>query len=152
MTVLTETRIREATADDLEAVVALGLRFARESEYARMPITESSIRTLAAWMFAHGAILLTHKDGVAVGMVGVSVLPHMLTGRLYGAEVFWWCNPEARGHGLRLVKAAEAWAREHGAETMQFVAPNERVERLYTRLGYTQIETAFEKDLLCPQG
>ena len=149
MTTLTAPGIREAVLDDLETVVALGLQFAREGPYARLPITESSIRSLAAWMFAHGAILFTEKHGQPVGMVGVACLPHMLTGRLYGAEVFWWCNPEARGHGLRLVKAAESWARQHGAETMQLVAPTEEVERLYTKLGYTQLETAYEKDLLC---
>jgi GNAT superfamily N-acetyltransferase len=143
------TQIREATPADVEIVVSLGLRFAREGPYARMPMTEASIRALAAWMFQHGVILLTQKAREDVGMVGVAVLPHMLSGRLYGAEVFWWCNPEARGHGLRLMRAAESWARAHGAETMQFVAPTEEVERLYTKLGYTQLETAYEKDLVC---
>lgn len=141
--------IRPGTVDDFDAMVALGQRFATESVYARVPITEACIRRLGAWLLEHGTILLTVKDGIPVGMVGVTVLPHMLTGRLYGAEVFWWCNPEARGHGLRLVRAAEHWARAHGAETMQFVAPSPDVELLYQKLNYAKIETAYEKDLTC---
>lgn len=141
--------VREGTAADFEAMVALGLRFAHESVYVRVPITEVQIRKVGDWLLEHGVILLTEKDGIPVGMVGVTVLPHMLTGRPYGAEVFWWCNPEARGHGLRLLKAAERWAEAHGAETMQFVAPTPDVERLYQHLNYAKIETAYEKDLVC---
>jgi GNAT superfamily N-acetyltransferase len=147
--ITTQSGIREATADDLEVMVVMGLRFARESGYSKLPITESSIRTLIAWVLANGVVLLALKDEHPVGMVGVVVLPHMLTARPYGAEVAWWCNPEARGHGLRLLRAAERWAKDHGAATMQFVAPTEDVERIYQRLGYVKLETAYEKELLC---
>jgi GNAT superfamily N-acetyltransferase len=141
--------LREATTDDLDVLVDMGMRFARETVYARTPINADVIRKLGGWLIDNGVIYVAVKDEQPVGMVGVTVLPHMMTGRLYGAEVFWWCNPEARGHGLRLLRAAEQWAKAHGAETMQFVAPSPEVETLYQKLDYAKIETAYEKDLIC---
>jgi ribosomal protein S18 acetylase RimI-like enzyme len=43
-----------------------------------------------------------------------------------------------RGIGKQLMQAAEAWAREHGAERMilDLSAANEGARRLYDRLGY----------------
>jgi len=73
------------------------------------------------------AIVLTGVAGGAMRRirsadVGIAVLPH-------------WRN---RGIGKQLMEAAEAWAREHGAERMilDLSAANEGARRLYERLGY----------------
>jgi GNAT superfamily N-acetyltransferase len=142
------TTIREADLSDLEVIVALGLRFASESVYAdRLMVTEAGVRTTAQWLLGgSGTIFLSDKDGAVVGMIGVSILPHFLSGMLYGAEVFWWCNPEHRGHGLRLLRRAEQWAQERGARFFQATAPTDDVSAIYERLSYRKIETGYQKD------
>jgi GNAT superfamily N-acetyltransferase len=62
-------------------------------------------------------------------------------------EVVWWVEPEARGDGVRLLRAAEDWAIEQGIGKMQMVAPNERVGALYERMGYLPVETSYQRTL-----
>lgn len=142
--------IRQATAGDVDAVVDLGLRFARESVYSeRLLITEAGIRGLFSWVIEHGIIWLSLKSDEPVAMLGMAILPHMLTGQLYASEIFWWSNPEARGHGLRLFYTAQAWAKAEGVTMMQLVAPTPDAEALYSRLGYTKIEAVYAKEFVC---
>jgi len=142
------TQIREADLSDLDVIVALGLRFASESVYAdRMRVTEAGIRQTATWLLnGPGTIFVSLYDGEMVGMIGVTLLPHFLSGMLYGAEVFWWCNPERRGHGVRLLRRAESWAKAQGARFFQTTAPTDDVADIYTRLNYRKIEVGFQKD------
>jgi len=150
MPTATSVQTRIAVAEDLESLVTIGLRFARESVYAqRMPITEAGVRGLVQWVLAHGVIWLSVKDDHPVAVFGMTILPHMLTGQLYAAEVFWWSNPEERGHGLRLFYTAQAWAKAQGVTMMQLVAPTPDAEQLYARLGYTKIEAVYTKDFVC---
>lgn len=143
------TQIREADLTDLEVLVAMGLRFASESVYAdRLHITEHGVRQTIQWLLnGNGTIFVSDKDGEIVAMIGVSLLPHFLSGMTYGAEVFWWCNPEHRGHGIRLLRKAEQWAKDRGARFFQTTAPTDDVAAIYDRLNYVKIETGFQKEL-----
>lgn len=150
MTVLTApSSLRQASHEDLETLVALGVRFAREGDYADMPITEPCIRNLVTWVLEHGAVWLGYKDDQPVAGFGMTILPHMLTGQRYAAEVFWWSNPEARGQGLKLFYTAQAWAKAEGCTFMQMVAPSTKAEALYERLGFRKLETVYTKEFVC---
>jgi GNAT superfamily N-acetyltransferase len=141
--------IRPATSDDLPACVAMGLEFhATVADYARLiDVNAEALTTLGHWLLAHGVIFVGERDEEVVAMIGVAVVPHPMTGRLFGSEVFWYCTEAHRGCGVRLLRRAEAWAREQGAESMQVVAPDQRVAALYERLGYTLVERAFTRRL-----
>lgn len=141
--------IRQATADDLETMVALGLRFDQAKVYPWLSMSEDGIRNTLRWVLAHGMIWLGLKQQTPVAGFGMTILPHMLTGQPYAAEVFWWSNPEARGYGLRLFYAAEAWAKANGVTMMQLVAPTQEAEQLYSRLGYHKIEAVYSKEFVC---
>ena len=149
--IATHSGIREATAADVDALMGLCMRFASESVYAdRLAAHEPSVRKTCEWLIGGaGVVFLAEKDDQPVGMMGLAVFPHFLSGQLYGAEVFWWCNPEARGYGLKLLRRGEQWVRDKGAAFMQLTAPTDDIERLYARLGYARIETVYSKDLLC---
>lgn len=83
-----------------------------------------------------------------VGMIGVWVFDHPLSGDRVAGEVFWWVDPNQRGRtGIRLWDAAETWARERGASAMQMIAPNDRVARLYQTRGYRPLETVYQRSL-----
>jgi GNAT superfamily N-acetyltransferase len=81
-----------------------------------------------------------------VGMIGVHIFNHPMSGEKIGCEAFWWVEPEARGGGLGLLKRGEAWLKAMGAKRIQMIAPNERVARLYRRRGYSKTEEHYQKD------
>ena len=94
-----------------------------------------------------GTVLVLERAGVLVGMIGIICTPHFLSGEMFAGEVFWWVTPGQRGDGVRLLRASESWAIEHGAKTLQMIAPTERVGQFYDRMGFTRMETSYQKEL-----
>lgn len=145
----TALTIREATEADVPALVTLGMAFLRESVYAaHVGENPAQAEKVAQYLLAHpdGAVLVAEVDGTVIGMIGLMVVPHLFSGELTAGEVFYYINPDHRGSaGLRLLKAAEQWAKDAGAVAIQMIAPTARVCVLYERLGYTAIETNYTK-------
>ena len=144
--------IREAASHDVEAIVAMGVHFIAGTTYGdHLSINPLQLRDFAGRCVSGGlgesAILLSEEDGVTTGMIGLLVAPHPFSGDRTASELFWWVEPSHRGHGLRLMRAAEAWAVQHGAARLQMVAPNERVAKLYRARGYTQLESTYQRSL-----
>ena len=144
--------IREATVDDVPSLVEMGARFIAETGYRNhIAINPRALANLMIGLIdaVSGVIFVSEKDGKPVGMIGAHVYMHPMSLESVGAETFWWVEPEARGKGsgIRLLKKAEAWADERGAVRMQMVAPNERVAKVYSALGYTKIEEQYQKDI-----
>lgn len=140
--------IREATEADVSRLVEMGQRFRNETVYqSRVPENTDQMEALTRQLIASdaGLLLVADREGALVGMLGALLFPHHISGRLTGGELFFWVEPEHRGHGVRLVKQAERWARARGAVAMQLIAPTADVEVLYQRLGYTRLEVAYEK-------
>lgn len=142
--------IREATHADIPRLVDLGVRFMRESGYARhLAINEDAQANLAADLIEapHGLVLIDEQAGEAVGMIGVIATTHPHSGDSVMSELFWYVLPRARGGGVRLLLAAEQWARSNGVAKSLVVSPNETVSDLYRRLGYARLEEQFIKTL-----
>lgn len=146
----TRTTIREAIAADIPALVAMGQRFLHGTPYrdliADSPEHMAKIGHLLVTS-PDGVMLVAERDGIPVGMIGVLICPHHLSGERIANEVFWWVDEEARGQGVRLLRAAEQWVKAQGVTAMQMVAPNDRVGKLYERFGYTAIEVAYRRSL-----
>jgi GNAT superfamily N-acetyltransferase len=147
--VLHAQTIREATVDDIPALVDMGLRFLRESSYrAVLAENPDQMMRLAIQMVTGEAtaILVSETDGgVIVGMFGLVLWPHFISGEMTAGEVFWWVEPSARGAGLRLWQAGEEWARARGAVCFDMIAPNDRVGVLYERHGYVSVERTYRR-------
>lgn len=146
------TTIREATESDVPAIVEMGRQFRNETVYAsRLPENVEQITATARRIVASpdGTVLVADRDGVLIGMIGLLLFTHHFSGERTAGELCFWIDPAHRGHGVRLLYRAERWAREHGATTLQMIAPTPEVGALYTRLGFTEIETAFQKELVC---
>lgn len=62
-----------------------------------------------------------------------------------GVKVTW--ISEHPGDGVRLLKAAEEWAHDQGATRFVASSPDPRTSKLLKRLGYSEVETSFEKAL-----
>jgi len=142
--------IRRAVASDRDAVVDLGLRFLRETAYAgRIAENVGQMESLADALIGSDrtVIVVAELDGALVGMIGMVANAHHISGEPIAGEVMWWVNPESRGIGVRLLRAAEQWAREQGAVKVHMIAPDAQVGELYQRLGYEAIETTYQRSL-----
>lgn len=143
--------IRHATAGDVPAIVRMGLRFADTEYRGFLPATAVSIATLArAVMDGPDALLLVCElDSAVVGMLAASAYVQPMTGETIATEIAWWMEPEARGsrEALRLLASAEAWAKTKGASKFQMIAPTDHVGKFYERLGFSRIETHYQRSL-----
>lgn len=136
--------IREATVEDIPDLLRMGRDFAEEAGVARRvgwsdESAEALLRQLVE--VPHGILLRSDT-----GMIGGVVFPHPFSGQLVFQEMFW------RSHGrdgLRLLRQAEAMARDLGATRSLMIGmdtmPN--TERLYARLGYAPGERVYHKEL-----
>ncbi len=143
--------IRDAVIGDVPRIVEMGQHFLRASSYADQ-ITENPTQfgKMATTCIdsPDGVVLLAEgRGGDVVGMIGLLIFAHHLSGQRTAGEICWWVEPTARGTGVQLLKAAEAWAVAHHAETLQMVAPTAQVATIYERYGYRLSEVAYLKVL-----
>ena len=139
---------------DIPALVRLGSAFLRESPYGDLiPDDPAHLSALFARLIEHGdaALLVAQDDaGSVLGMIGLVIEPHVLSGARTCGELFWYVEAAARGTGagLSLLDAAEAWAADNGADLLLMAAPNARVGALYERHGYAAVETMYGKRVI----
>lgn len=143
--------IRRAETRDLGALIAMARRFDAASQYGTWDGFDGGAvgEMLEAMLTDDASALFVAEAGAGeiVGAIGVSLLPSLKSRALIRMERFWWVEPEARGLGLALYRAADRWARAHGAEIHSLVSPaaDEAVARLYRRMGYVPVETVWVK-------
>lgn len=136
--------IREATFNDIPAIMALGREFADEAGVtARVGWDDASVWDLLAGLIENPDGILLVSDN---GMIGGMVYPHPFSGLRVFAELFWRAKD---GKGLALLEAAEEAAKARGAKRMAMIAMDdmERTRRLYSRIGYAPVEVQFMKEL-----
>ena len=143
-------RFREATLDDVPALVAMGERFRSSSTYqVHIPSNMAQLVETFSLLITHetGVIFVAELDRKLVGMIVMLIQPHFFSGDLLAQELVWWMDEAHRGKGLKLLKIAETWARARGAVRMQVSAPTADVERVYMRVGYTRVESNWMRAL-----
>ena len=135
---------------DLDAIVELGIETWPDAPFSQLPpqrrwMRQSIARFLelkdvAGWLLCDGEAI--------VGVLAVSLLDHWMTGQRIAVQWWWWIRPEYRnGNGLRLLSAAQKWAKTHGATAMHLLAPNENFAALCEALGYNKLEITYSKEL-----
>lgn len=142
--------IRRAVEGDIPRLIEMGQRFVEETPYRDLiAIDPDRLSATVRYVLAseNGVVLVSGSDASITGMIALTAYDHPYSGERTAFELVWWVEPEARGDGVRLLRAAEEWAREQGAKHMQMVAPNAKVGRLYSRLGYAPVETSYQRSL-----
>ena len=136
--------IRYAEPADFPRLIDMGCRFLTETSYSRFitPDREAMSKTIEKIRVG-----VMEQDERIVGMIGFIVYPHPLSGEMVSGEVMWWVEPEMRGKGIKLLRWAENEARQAGARLIQMIAPDIRVGSLYRRLGYSEVETTYQRRL-----
>lgn len=137
--------IREATAEDIPAVMEMGKAFAEEAGItAEIGWDDDSVRDMLEGMIESpdGILLVGNK-----GMIGGVVSPHPFNRNVkVFMELFWRSHSR---EGVRLLKEAERLAKERGAirSVMVGMARMPDVGPLYERMGYARYETNYIKEL-----
>jgi GNAT superfamily N-acetyltransferase len=140
--------VRSATDEDIPRLVEMGCRFRAESSYSKyLAENPERMAELGHQLLAKDGLLVAELDGESIGMLGFILHVHFISGELVAGEVFWWMEPEHRGHGLKLVEEAKRRARKAGAKYLHMIAPSERVARLYRHLGYEFVESTHQISL-----
>lgn len=143
--------IRNANQIDIPRIIEMGHQFIVTSEYlCHVGENHEQISALALKLITddNGALLVaTDRGDRVVGMIGMLAFSHHISGELIAGEIIWWVEPEHRGLGLKLFRAAEKWAIGHGVKRIQMIAPNDGVGKIYARMGYTPIEVAYQRDV-----
>lgn len=109
--------IRQATAEDIPAIVAQSREFYATTDDAKhVPFCEETVMDLAA-MLAESHVMLVDvsAEGEQRGMIGVFVAPGMFNRSVLGAhEVVWYVAPKHQGSGIgrRLLQAADSARKE----------------------------------------
>ncbi|GAB2493142.1 GNAT family N-acetyltransferase [Pseudoxanthomonas sangjuensis] len=147
--------IRQATRDDVPAIVAMSEKFYANTVFAEwFEFNPETVADIAATLASGHVMLLAEQGGRVVGMVGLWVLPFVFNTRHCAAyEVVWWVNPDAQGSGVgkALLDAIEPACKERGAEVIHMVhmanSPPQAAA-LYERLGYAHSESAYAKKVV----
>lgn len=145
--------IRRATVEDVDRIVEMGVRFIETTVYRDLipPDPPSMVRFVEALVAGRvgleSVVFVEERGGALVGMIGMFAYVQPMSDQLEAIECFWWQEPEHRGSGLRLLREAEAWARQARAVTIRMIAPTPEVERLYERLKFRRVEASYARVL-----
>lgn len=143
--------IREATLADLPTLVAMGREFLQSVYPRRFADAPAQLEAFGQAMLTSDGqrlLLAAEQDAQVVGMMGLVVYPHPMSGDVIAAELFWWVSPTHRGSaGARLLRQAETWAKNKGAAVLQMVAPSDAVASFYERIGFDRVETVYHRAL-----
>lgn len=152
MTPSIETRIREATPDDVPAIVQMGLRFLTSAPYGGLLRPKPEVMAAFALRLIQSdeaVWLVAERQGALIGMLAMFLYAQPFSGQVIATELCWWVEPEARGPrtAIRLLTQGEAWARAKGAELLQMIAPTDHVAAFYERTGFERIEVHYQRAL-----
>ncbi len=143
-------QVREAKAEDIPVIVAMGREFLKTGPYSDQLDNPSQAKDIAELVLKNGHILVSESDGSVNGMFAFIVFPHYYTGELTAGEMIWYVKPESRAGGvaLRLLAEAEKMCRSIGVKRMQLTAPSEEVGKLYKYCGgYKKMEVTYQRVL-----
>lgn len=143
--------VREAVESDIPRVVEMGRDFLTSTKYAQFTCFNSDAMAAVARLLINDenkVLFVAEKDGAVVGMLGLMLYPHPLSGEPFVGELCWWVEPSSRGRiGMMLLVRGERWAKDSGAFAYQMIAPTPEVASMYERLGFTPVEVSYYKRL-----
>lgn len=150
--------IRMARLDDIPGLVLMGrevhatTRF-RGLGYDADRVARSLDAALTRGRDRHVCLVAEGGDGRIVGLLLGVLERHIFTDRLTASVMLYAVLPERRmgGHGLRLMRAFEHWARNRGVAEIAFGinsgAGHEVVGAFARKLGFVRVGENFVKEM-----
>ncbi|UVE55303.1 GNAT family N-acetyltransferase [Burkholderia sp. EMB26] len=145
--------IRNATLDDVPALVDLGALMAAESpRYRRYRFSAPKLAALFERLIASddGFLMMAERDGAPIGVMAATVMEHWMSEDRIACDFGLFIDPEHRGGMLaaRFVRTYRQWARARGAiDTFLGISTGVHVEqtaRFYKTLGLIEASITFE--------
>lgn len=143
--------IRLAKESDIPELLRMGELFFNASGYkgiAKYNKEDSTVLLKA--LIELGTILTDGKSA----MLGFVLFPMFMDkSTIISQEMFWWVDEDKRGTrlGVEILKEAEKVSKESGATVMAMLSLNdlngEKVNKLYSRLGYNRKEQTYMRIL-----
>jgi hypothetical protein len=139
--------IREATLEDIPALVEIGAKFHDMSPHRFMgEYDKAGIANMLAYLIGNpGGLVLTNGKGVIGGLL---TPVYFAPSKMMCEESFWF----AEGGGKDLLRAFETEAERMGADFILLsTLENERaaiIDRVVERMGYRAIERRWLKEIV----
>lgn len=98
-------------------------------------------------------LFILESDGRPVGFMGIMQYMSPVCDHAIAKESFWFVSPAYRSRGLKLLDAAESWARSRGCRHLICTASNlasdsaSRIAAVYVRHGFKEFEVDYIKGL-----
>jgi len=150
------TRVRAATAADMEQLVEMSRLLHAEGSYRDIPIHEPKLRAFLTHAMTdpgHACFVYQDRSGRLLGFMAGYVAAHFFSLEKSAYDLFVFVRPERRGSliAYRLWSAFRAFAQRSNARTLCFatvagVAP-ERTRKFYTGLGMTEVGSIYLETL-----
>lgn len=145
-------QVRNATLDDVPAIVEMSRKFYATTTYSGWSdFNADTVHALASGLAEHHVMLVADDGEKLIGMVGLFVAPFMFNGAVTAAyEVVWWVEPDEQGQGAgkALLAAIEPACRAKGCKAIQMVhlsTSPPQAAAIYERVGYRHTESSFTK-------
>ena len=143
--------IRLATKEDLPMLLRMGELFFNASGYSDITsFNKSDTKELLTTLIDLETLVTDGKSG----MLGFVMFPIFMNKKtIMSQELFWWVDEDARGTstGIKLLKAAEQISKDNGATVMNMLSledlEGEKVNKMYSRLGYKRKEQSYMRIL-----
>jgi hypothetical protein len=144
--------IRPATPEEVPAIVRMTFDLAHATRQP-LPLVPHMIGRVALAAINDGLALVVDRGAGPVGMLVATEGASPLSPVRLGIEHGWWCEPAARGWGLRLLGAYERWGRASGLFGLRMSTPPDLADdltgaaRVLEVRGYAPVEQAWFKRL-----
>jgi hypothetical protein len=150
------TRVRAATAADMEQLVEMSRLLHAEGSYRDIAIHEPKLRAFLAHAMTdaeHACFVYQDRSGRLTGFMAGYVAAHFFSLEKSAYDLFVFVRPERRGSliAYRLWSAFKAFAEQAGARTLCFgtiagIAPA-RTRKFFTGLGMTEVGSLYLETL-----
>jgi GNAT superfamily N-acetyltransferase len=139
--------IRSANLDDVPDIVAIGMEtLAGELAYQAIHGDEALMAAhVETFLDDPARIALVADDGGINGFILAMVAQSGISRELSGVKMSWAMKPGGKGAGVRLLRAAESWAKKNGARRFLVSIPSPHASM--AREGYAPFETVYQKVL-----
>ena len=151
----TET-LKQASLDDVPAIMAMGEKLYKDSVYQNMKLDLVRARQMLEKFIIEGAedymVVLSHDNGKPVGVIAAYVFTPLFSSDKVATEVLLWLEPEYRTtqRGKELMDAYEYWAKLVGAKLVQYgllSTADPRLGLFYKRRGAFEAENVYYKEI-----
>jgi hypothetical protein len=132
-------------------VLELVKEFVQEGPYSTLKMDDDHVLRIIERFQTEDDKFISCSDA---GLLAAMLTRNPLTNELQANEIVWYVRPQYRGSksSLKFLKDYEAWATAKGVKYLCLsLHENEYAEplsKLYTRRGYTKMETTFIKELV----